>query len=345
MGLFSWLTSDTHKSISADIDKREYTVDKVFLLNPFGPNLFESDYEGYGVFGGQDVYELVAIWNVPDLCKDKNGHWLPSDEIRNIGIDIACSDYDHVQLKYPIKLVEHNVAYEQAEISPSCPFQGYFYSDIDDVAADINEIEDSFYKLNQVKACYKELLKCHGNVDSIIQLLKDKNNDSNDQMWHMAISMKEIPKEILFYVAKNGNQYHQQSLLGRKDLSLDILNELIKSNNEYIQDRTLKYYVNVFESSGNGIDEFLSFSCNDIYSVNLQKHEGSSQLVAHIVDDNQNVQETFFMQDTSIDYLKDKIDSLINLKRKESLDNIIKKNRVDSGQNKENEIINKDIER
>ena len=124
MGLFSWCTSDTRKSIALGMEGYEGCPKKVYLLNPFGEPYVEDDYGGYGTFCEQDVYALVAKWNAPELCKYENGNWLPDDEIRNIGIDLACNVNDHVQLQYPIKIVERLCSYEDAEISPPDPHQG-----------------------------------------------------------------------------------------------------------------------------------------------------------------------------------------------------------------------------
>lgn len=67
MGQFSWLDCSKHN------DKRYAILDGVhrtsFVLVPpefqseFGERIAERCYEGYGVFGGFDVYELVALWN------------------------------------------------------------------------------------------------------------------------------------------------------------------------------------------------------------------------------------------------------------------------------------------
>lgn len=84
------------------------------------------------MFGGRDVYALVAQWNVPDRCKDKNGDWLSDDDCRDVGIELACYDDDNAALKYPIKLTEEAMTYEEAEPSMSCPEQGYFYCDEED---------------------------------------------------------------------------------------------------------------------------------------------------------------------------------------------------------------------
>ena len=181
MGYFSWCTSDTQKSIPSCIPFGDLPG-TVYLLNPFGEPYKESFYDGFGEFGGRDVYELVAEWNreylTPDnITKPDRSDYAPgadgepyfaramesyqvkceaikayaagaSDEFmqeqygkqlgyggfapdwkRIIGIAIACADENHVKLKYPIKIVENPVPYDQAKISPGCPFQGCFYPD------------------------------------------------------------------------------------------------------------------------------------------------------------------------------------------------------------------------
>ncbi len=126
MGYFSWKTSDTDRSISnRSSDRGTFPV---YVLCPDGTVIREDDYDGYGRFGGRDVYALVAQWNLPERCKDENGDWLPDEEIRGLGIDIACYDDQNAALEFPIKIVEDpSIPYEEAKPSVSCPHQGYFY--------------------------------------------------------------------------------------------------------------------------------------------------------------------------------------------------------------------------
>ena len=57
MGFFSWKTSDTNRSIS-NVHSGRGTF-KVTMLMPYGEKYVESDYEGYGIFGGMDFYDAV----------------------------------------------------------------------------------------------------------------------------------------------------------------------------------------------------------------------------------------------------------------------------------------------
>ena len=57
MGQFSWFTQDTHERIINDKPMH------VVMCDDKGNKYVEECYEGYGVFGGKDFYELVAEMN------------------------------------------------------------------------------------------------------------------------------------------------------------------------------------------------------------------------------------------------------------------------------------------
>lgn len=127
MGFFSWVTSDTKKSISNIYSGRG--TFPVYVLCPDGTRIREDAYEGYGKFGGKDIYALVALWNAPEKCYDEEGNLLPEIKLRKIGLDLKYNG----KLKYPIKIVENpNLKYEDTEPSEDCKYQGYFYPDDED---------------------------------------------------------------------------------------------------------------------------------------------------------------------------------------------------------------------
>ena len=114
MGFFSWKTSDTKKSISNRYSVRGALP--VYLITPYNEKIFEPNYEGYGVFGGQDAYALLAKWNCPEKCNGDVGH------DRYIGILLKAKE-----LKYPLKFAEDSgFNYEDLEAAENCPEQGYF---------------------------------------------------------------------------------------------------------------------------------------------------------------------------------------------------------------------------
>ena len=120
MGFFSWLTCDTNESISNRHSIHGPLTAYALIPKEFGGGfLKEENYDGYGVFGGRDIFALVANWNKPDACTGDD------EEDRMLGIDLY---YDRNNpIKYGIKIASKPMEYEDAEISDDCPDQGYFY--------------------------------------------------------------------------------------------------------------------------------------------------------------------------------------------------------------------------
>ena len=157
MGQFSWLDCVSDAQIVDD------KIKDVYLLVPncFGDNIKETCYDGYGNFGGHDVFDLIADWNREILSKksdfilpytdlklcDKKWYDFYADlnltreevvekvkekigndffEWRIIGIDLACYDEDNEALPYPIKITyKENAKYEWCSPSKSDPNQGW----------------------------------------------------------------------------------------------------------------------------------------------------------------------------------------------------------------------------
>lgn len=78
MGMFSWFTQDTNHRI---VNGEPY---RVIMTDNNGNQYVEDCYEGYGVFGGKDYYELLAEMNGYSQIHCKNG-----EELRDIGIRLA----------------------------------------------------------------------------------------------------------------------------------------------------------------------------------------------------------------------------------------------------------------
>jgi hypothetical protein len=130
MGFFSWNTQDTDKSIANQYSNRK--TFRVQMIDNKGNVFTENDYEGYGVFGGKDYYELLAEMN--GFTSDKTGDEY-TDEARGFGIDIAFKDNGSgVATKgvyYPNLVEQANGWVYEMGGPDSCDFQGYFYDDED----------------------------------------------------------------------------------------------------------------------------------------------------------------------------------------------------------------------
>lgn len=79
MGFFSWITSDTNKSIAnSSSNRKTFTV---HMITENGLVFTEHDYEGYGEFGGKDIYVLIAEMNNLEFDND-------ADKARHAAIDL-----------------------------------------------------------------------------------------------------------------------------------------------------------------------------------------------------------------------------------------------------------------
>jgi len=66
-GQFSWMTHDTGDQIGSE---KQNTID-VYMYDNEGNKWKETRYDGYGNFGGQDYYDLVATMNGYDADREK----------------------------------------------------------------------------------------------------------------------------------------------------------------------------------------------------------------------------------------------------------------------------------
>ena len=64
MGQFSWKYADTKNRIALKI------LGSAYVPCPDGSVIYENCYQGYGTFGGYDIYELAADWNRSSLSAD-----------------------------------------------------------------------------------------------------------------------------------------------------------------------------------------------------------------------------------------------------------------------------------
>lgn len=162
MGMFSWICSDTENSlVCSDVEESccyDYTK-KAFLLIPkeFGGGSFkiDHDYEGYGEFydengNAHDAYEELAKWNGVAVDGDKQKSRVNAIHLYFTARDESKSQYEkgnyntYETLKYPLKIVENECAYEDAEPCWDDPNQGWGnYSSSDD--EDDDYYEEDYY--------------------------------------------------------------------------------------------------------------------------------------------------------------------------------------------------------
>lgn len=110
MGFFSWKCAVSGESVANIYSGMDISQSDCVLITP-NKVYFEPSYEGYGEFGGVDVYDLLG------------------DGDRNKGID----DYFNGNPKHDIKVVlskhyeKDKHTYDSLKASETCEYQGYFY--------------------------------------------------------------------------------------------------------------------------------------------------------------------------------------------------------------------------
>lgn len=155
MGFFTWtVATENSNNRSFGYGRRGY------VACPDGKFIREDGYNGYGIFGGHDVYNLVVDWNrahlrdIYDSLEKKHELWnakmkpiamaaMESDEAaqkvadelfaqgiissleqqewkRTVGITIGCEHND--ELPYPIKITT-NTRVPYARLQPSISIQ------------------------------------------------------------------------------------------------------------------------------------------------------------------------------------------------------------------------------
>ncbi|GEM_PF-5382729 len=160
MGQFSWKCSDTGNALlDRGIEPQRKCTTKAYLLIPkeFGGGYFFVDntirgreYDGYGNFFDEqgkkhDAYEELAKWNglLPEGYKPKNSdmvqqarsnaiekYYTPEDP--NVS-PYQDGNYNSPEiLKYPMKITEHPMKYEQAGIALDDRNQGWGCDDGED---------------------------------------------------------------------------------------------------------------------------------------------------------------------------------------------------------------------
>jgi hypothetical protein len=110
MGFFSWKCAKSGESIANQYSNKPLSQRQCYLVTP-NQTIYEEDYEGYGEFGGKDVYGLMA------------------DGDRDKGIDLFFSGEAPFKIKIVLAKHYNGETYNDLKESEDCEYQGYFYDD------------------------------------------------------------------------------------------------------------------------------------------------------------------------------------------------------------------------
>lgn len=230
----SWCTSDTKLLIGgSEYVDPTYSVKKpVYLLNPFGEPYILDNYDGYGKVGSEDILTLLAKWNYPDKCKNKDGDWLPDYEIYQIG-NLISSNYNQVMAKYPIKIVSTPINYDAAAISPQ--LSGFLTFVAEDT---IDAIQDSFQKLEKAYS-YLDIIREINSMDSekqstLLEIINDRN------FLCMLAQYPDINQHLQNELIRKASIYNSREILDILDLKdMNSLSKITDSIEQYNDDQEL----------------------------------------------------------------------------------------------------------
>lgn len=108
MGFFSWNCAVSGESVANICSSKPPEQCSCYLVTPF-KTYFEPAYEGYGVFGGADVFELLGL----------------GDRIK--GVHDNHTGKGIFKIKVVLAKYFNGQSYDELPESEDCKYQGYFY--------------------------------------------------------------------------------------------------------------------------------------------------------------------------------------------------------------------------
>lgn len=128
MGFFSFLTTDTNESIANVYSGRKRFT--VHILDNKGNVWTEHNYEGYGVFGDKDIYELIAEMN--------------GKKTRGDGINLYYKENSVNEILFPniVRNMDKSTVWKNTRLI-DCPQQGFFSSNSDEDNNNDDEDDDN----------------------------------------------------------------------------------------------------------------------------------------------------------------------------------------------------------
>lgn len=128
-GSVSWKTADTGESIPVYGSARE--TFPVWLLCPDGRKIKEDCYRGDCIFGGENVYALLAQWNWQEQCT--------GDTEKDIELGRMNTWKFRDEIEFGIKLVKkQDLNYQDVDASEVCEYDGWDY-DIENLPENCEE--------------------------------------------------------------------------------------------------------------------------------------------------------------------------------------------------------------
>jgi hypothetical protein len=193
-GQFSWMTQDTGQQIGSE---EENTI-PVYMFDDKGKYYYENEYDGYGVFGGKDYYELLDQMNGGSGDRDR-------------GIDLAFGkEKTGSEILFPALVTSpSNFNYKNHDFTKepeSDPNQSWYAPEEDDfydqndeeVFGDMDKEEDYDYsdeeELEEVKTTNTKMKKSEFKNKIKEMILKEMNLDIDN--------MEDAPESEVDFLAE-----------------------------------------------------------------------------------------------------------------------------------------------
>jgi len=236
MGYFSWITQDTNRSIAnCNSSRKPFSVT---MTDDKGNKWEENHYEGYGIFGGKDYYQLVAEMNGFETRSEGISVYLGIRGIRNritnqmflsSNVDffnwgnellinsmsanelLELDEWDLIHITFPNakfpSLTENHDSEWLNERPDDCPDQGVFYEKEDTkyilTEGSINDIKINEKIFNEDLHEYK-IIDREGFIDELIGWIGEQSHDSTDKPLMMN-DLKMLMKVSDEYLLSSGN--------------------------------------------------------------------------------------------------------------------------------------------
>ena len=190
-GQFSWMTQDTGQQIGSQDENKI----PVYMFDDKGKYYYENDYDGYGVFGGMDYYELLDKMN-------------GGEGDRGRGIDLAFGkEKTGSEILFPALVTKpdkfnyrtHNFAVE-AETDPN---QSWYEPEEDDFY-DQNDEEEYGYNDEE-----EELDENKENLKESVKIL-DRQADLDQAYFNLDVDGKEMSFTYWDYAEEFDNATYEE---------------------------------------------------------------------------------------------------------------------------------------
>jgi hypothetical protein len=337
-GQFSWMTQDTGQQIGS----QEENMIPVHMYDNEGNSYYESNYDGYGEFGGMDYYELL------DKMNGGSGD-------RSRGIDLA---FDKIktdsEILYPALVSRPNFDWKSHDFTKEAkhdPNQSWYmepeeddyngedYGDYNDMMEEIDQPEEQGKGPSITYPEYPETelkeMKKVGSFKEWLEGVQDIPNVANDFKKHPELSNAKSKEEFIKMVQDLGKLYDKSETKTQYHLGDTIyVSEFPVTGTELISlSSGLSSYGNYIDETNNFVStETSSQAQNRIYPQGSRMDENKETTKMKKSDLKTKIKEMILAEmNVDIDNMEDAPESEVDFLAE--VDRILKENNDESLEN------------